>query len=203
MASVNIDSIMSLVKSWAKTSSGKKTMEEAIEEMRKSGQEKTAGGSSLMTIEKMHIVAEELIADLRDRAMLYEMEGLIPNTITSLFDSLQYTAAYEQDNGEYQYRIDVWFDTDLSRTSLYNIDPVTGIRRYTDDNGIDNIINLFDKGYGAAHTVYGYWENAGKYTHSRMNRPRLGFMDEAIDFFNSTKGKDYKCFAKLLWEDGE
>lgn len=203
MASVNIDGIMSLVKSWAKTSSGKKTMEEAIEEMRKSGQEKTAGGSALMTIEKMHAVAEELINDLRDRAMMYEMEQLLPPTITVLFDSLRYSAAYEQNNGEYNYRIDVWFDTDLSRTSLYNIDPETGIKRYTDDNGIDNIINLFDKGYGAKHTVYGYWENAGKYTHSRMNRPRLGFMEEAINFFNSTKGKDYKCFAKLLWEDGE
>lgn len=202
MASVNIDGIMSLVKSWAKTSSGKKTMEEAIEEMRKSGREKTAGGSALMTVEKMHAVAEELINDLRDRAMMYEMEQLIPHTITELFGSLRYSAVYEQNNGEYNYRIDVWFDAYLSRISLYNIDPVTGIRRYTGD-GVDNIINLFDKGYDATHTVYGYWDNAGKYTHSRMNRPRLGFMEEAIDFFNSTKGKDYKCFAKLLWEDGE
>lgn len=202
MASVNIDGIMSLVKSWAKTSSGKKTMEEAIEEMRKSGREKTAGGSALMTVERMHAVAEELINDLRDRAMMYEMEQLLPPTITVLFDSLRYSTAYEQNNGEYNYRIDVWFDTDLSRTSLYNIDPETGIKRYTGD-GVDNIINLFDKGYSAAHTAYGYWESAGKYTVSRMNRPRLGFMEEAIDFFNSTKGKDYKCFAKLLWEDGE
>ena len=202
MASVNIDGIMSLVKSWAKTSSGKKTMEEAIESMRKSGREKTAGGSALMTIEKMHAIAEELINDLRDSAMLYEMEQLLPHTITELFDSLRYSAVYEQNNGEYNYRIDVWFDTDLSRTSLYNIDPATGTRRYTRD-GVDNIINLFDKGYSAAHTAYGYWESAGRYTVSRMDRPRLGFMEEAIDFFNSTKGKDYKCFAKLLWEDGE
>lgn len=203
MASVNITSVMDAVKRYSKTDAGKKRMSDAIEGLRVSGKEKTLGGSELMTLDKMHDIAKELIEDLRDYAMINEMEGKLPRSIARLFDELTFSAAYYKDRGEYQYVIDVIFDADLSRTSLFDLTQ----NKYT-GSGVDNIINLFDKGYSAKKTVWGVWYSEsrggeGIYASSVSYRPYLGFMENAIEYFNSTKGDMYNCKAKLLWEGGD
>lgn len=207
MASVNISSVMDAVKKYSKSKAGKERMDKAIEELRSSGAKQTLGGSELMTMDKMHDIARELIEDLRDYAMIQELEGNLPHSITRLFDDLTFSAAYKKDNGEYQYMIDVLFDADLSRESLYDPSTKAPTNPYT-GSGVDNIINLFDKGYSTTKVVWGTWFSQSRggepiVTGSVNYRPRLNFMEDAISYFNSTKGAVYNCKARLVWEGGE
>ena len=74
----------------------------------------------------------------------------------------------------------------LKRDSLYS-------KSYP--NGIDNIINLFDKGYKANRHAFGYWRSVR--IRSKIQRPTLHFMETAINHFNSNYFARYKCRAIL------
>ena len=67
-------------------------------------------------------------------------------------------------------------------------------RKDGQDNGIDNILSLFETGYSARHTVYGIWHSysygADIDTHSRRVREGLNAVHETIDEFNNKYWKE-------------
>ena len=93
----------------------------------------------------------------------------------------------ETENG---WRVDINFDAEsVFRSSLLD----DGNMGY----GVDNIVALLNNGYHAQAYVYGYWDTAGKEIWSRKDREGLGFMQTAINTFNTDIGSKYGCTAKL------
>ena len=86
-----------------------------------------------------------------------------------------------------QTRIPLSFHTDLSRIGLYD-----GARNYL----LYNVIAAWNNGWHADNVVYGVKSN-GKWGWSLSDYPGDGYMQKAINTFNSTYGGKYHCRAKL------
>ena len=88
--------------------------------------------------------------------------------------------------GKNKYQIEVWFEGDLHRDSL--------APDYF-DKGIDNIAALLNKGYSAAHTVYGTWPGHGYADYfnipSLREREGLHFVENAIRDYMANYAKEY------------
>lgn len=194
MSTINASQIYQKVKEYSKSNEGKKVMDDKIKEYKKQGVRKTGAGDTILTNEVMHQIAYELIRDLQDMATNLEMMRVLPHSVAAHFDSLQ--AQVISDTPDGGCTIAIWFADDLHRESLFNYSS-NGAQRHT-GSGISNIISLFDTGYNAGGSVYGYWENAGIYTWSLDRRPNLGFMQGEIDRFNA-KYKRSVCHAELMW----
>lgn len=88
------------------------------------------------------------------------------------------------------WRVEINFDAEsVFRSSLLD----DGNMGY----GVDNIVALLNNGYHAQAYVYGYWDTAGKEIWSRKDRAAEGFMQTAINTFNTDIGIKYGCTAKL------
>lgn len=183
MAQVAISSIMSKVSALAKTDEYKKKMKDVTAKYRKNNVEKTAAGSSIMTLNRMEVIAHHFIDLLTMIAGMCDL----PESVMAHFDSLKMTPLkFVKGSSLFsdRYVTKIYFD-DVEkgfafRTSLWNV------RRgaYTGE-GIDNIISLFDTGYKTRHIVYGLWEG-----HTATEIPSLSyrrpehFIEDAVRDFN-------------------
>lgn len=87
-----------------------------------------------------------------------------------------------------KYQIDIQFPSNETRRESLCPDEY---------DGIDNIVALFNNGYEARASVYGYWVSKEKWVWSTRKRPALHFMQESIEQFNSQYGAQYNCKAVL------
>ncbi len=200
MADINIDSIMKKVDEWPRTPEGKRRMKECIDKYVAKGVNKTKGGSYVLTPQEMEEAAVKLANSIRMAAASYDL----PESVMKDIKSLTATKPYQLSDGS--WRIDLFFTNDLGRESLYD-------KKY---DGVVNIIALFNNGYLASNTVYGVWKSHMKgilktsenrkedlynretgLTRSRIARPALLFMQEAVNDFNNTVGKSIGATAVL------
>lgn len=175
---INGDSITRKVKAFAKSEQGKKMMDEKITEYIKKDKKQTHGGTRLITKSEMQRYADDLVNLIRQRALSYasvsgDPDGIPPSVIAH-FSSLRHIKPTRVDDRT--FKVTFRFEDDLSRPSL---DP--GMY-----DGIKNIVALFDTGYYARESVYGWWDSHSQYTWSRTDREGLHFMQEAVDEFNQT-----------------
>lgn len=199
MASINIDSIMSKVRSYTSSYDGKKRMRECIDEYRFHNIRLTRGDCRVLTIEEMCEAARKLIQILQAKAR----ESNLPQSVLNHFDSLDYTPPkpYAPGGEIDSYRIDIYFKDDLSRMSLL---IVSGEKRgQRTGEGIDDIVSLFNYGYKASKRVYGSWDGheadgAGLEIASLEQRDAGLFLEKAVEEFNVSLGDWYDATAVIV-----
>lgn len=193
MAQINMSSIMSKVRAYAKTNEGKQRSKDYIAQCRKDGRTQTQSGETIITEDIMCRAAETMISILKQVAQ----EHQLPASVQEHFDSLEYSQPRIVGNQGEAYQIDIWFSDDLSRMSL--LIPTGSRAGQRTGDGIQNIVSLFDAGYFASHSVFGTWdghEDAGV-IRSLSQRDGKHFMSKAIDSFNRAWGEVYGVRAMI------
>lgn len=199
MKSINSSSIMNKVKAYSRSVKGKLRMKEKINEYISDGVARTGGGGRVLTPGEMEKAAVKLASCIRAAALSYDL----PASVMKNINSLSATKPYQMSDGA--WRVDLFFTDDLSRESLYS-------EQY---DGIVNIIALFNNGYLASDTVYGFWDHHNytgewnvlralpgsnfAYVRSKIGRPALQFMQEAVRSFNISVGASLG--AKVILDD--
>lgn len=191
MSSIDLNSIMAKVQSYAKSPQGKRRMADKIEEYRHADVEKTEAGSHIMTPSGMRAVASQLIEIMKKHAGA----AALPESVRSHFESLTYDAPMEVTPGS-SWRVKVFFGDDLSRMSLL---IVSGSRKgERTGEGVRDIVSLFDTGYDAGSYVYGVWDGHGEDgIRSRKWLAGRRFLESAVAEFNISLGKLYNVTAML------
>lgn len=183
---MNTNSIMQKVRAYINSSAGKNRSEKYIYECRVKDKKITEAGSRVITFRDMCIAADSLIEMIYDAAS----KRAVPSSVLNHIGSLKYLGPYEVGNkstDKVYYKIEFYFEDDLSRPSLYK-------EKY---DGIDNIVALINNGYSARDYVYGIWsghENLGR-IRSRIERDGSHFIQIAINDFNRLLGAFYKAEA--------
>lgn len=191
MASLNLRQILTKVRGYAKSDEGKQRMSEYLRDCRTQGRAQTAAGDTVVTIDAMCRAAETMIRMLREIARSHRL----PESVLAHFDSLTYTQPIPAGKQGDQYRIDLYFEDDLSRPSLMIVSGRRAGQRTGD--GIRNIVSLFDTGYSASANVWGTWdghEDAGVIK-SLAERDGAHFMQDAVESFNREWGQVYGAYA--------
>lgn len=189
-------SIESKIAAFMNSPAGQKKLVETIQGYRSSGVKKTKGGSRIVTRADAVMLAGKLADIIIARASAY---GVPPNVLNEMTMTMSLPSGSDK-SGEYV--IDLSFSGNLHRDSLYN----------EEYDGIDNIVALFNNGYIARDYVYGFWdghENTGgdnvlrtnpgdnfTYLRSRIGRPSLNFMQDAVDEFTNNY-RDYGVTVEL------
>lgn len=186
---------MGAVNAWAESETGKRVMSNYIKGCAAKGAT-TRSGASVVDLDMMRRDAAILANEIVKTAASYDLAPSVMHDISSIACS----EPYQTNDGN--FRIDLGFTADLSRESLYD-----------DGEGIVNIIALFNNGYMASDRVYGFWEGH-KYTGSenvlrvtpgenyayipsKIGRPALQFMQQAVRNYNETYGKRHYAKAVL------
>ncbi len=193
MAQINMASIMSKVRAYAKTNECKKRSQEYIAQCRQAGRSTTESGETIITEEIMCRAAETMIATLRQIAQ----EHQLPASVQEHFNSLEYSQPRVVGNQGEAYQVDIWFSDDLSRMSL--LIPTGKRAGQRTGDGIQNIVSLFDTGYSASNSVFGTWdghEEAGV-IRSRSQLDGKHFMSQAVDSFNRAWSEIYGVRAMI------
>ena len=187
-----MNSLMGRLREWARSSKGRERIQATVQEKRKSGSGRTGGGGYVTTIEDMQKCSEELIRRLRSTA------EILPPSVYAHFASLNYSQP-EQLNDDF-YQTEVWFEDDLSRMSLKVTRKKDGIS-YRTGEGIENIVALFETGYGPTKRVGGVWEGREDLgpIGSKTHREGIRFMQATVDEFNNDPnwGRKYNVKAYL------
>lgn len=193
MAQINMASIMSKVRAYAKTSECKQRTQDYITQCRKDGRSQTDSGATIITEEIMCRAAETMIATLKQTAQ----EHQLPVSAQEHFNSLEYSQPRIVGNQGEAYQVDIWFSDDLSRMSL--LIPTGKRAGQRTGDGIKNIVSLFDTGYTASQSVFGTWDghdDAGV-IRSRSQLDGKHFMSQAVDSFNRAWGEIYGVHAMI------
>lgn len=195
---INVGSIMSKLKIYAGSSSGKNKMDKCIGDYIKAGKNKTAAGDELISTERMNEAADKVI-----ELILRYAYPLPPSVYTLLGSNLESTKPLPFGSEDGSWYIDLQFKDGslLRRESLRRRVGGIGSEEITNERtgtGIDNIISLFDTGYEAGWSVYGYWDTAGKRVKSVRSREGIHFMRDAVNEFNTIYGKQYHCVASIV-----
>ena len=193
MAQINMASIMSKVRAYAKTNECKKRTQDYIAQCRQAGRNTTESGETIITEEIMCRAAETMIATLRQIAQ----EHQLPASVQEHFNSLEYSQPRVVGNQGEVYQVDIWFSDDLSRMSL--LIPTGKRAGQRTGDGIQNIVSVFDTGYSASHSVFGTWdghEDAGV-IRSRSQLDGKHFMSQAVDSFNRAWSEIYGVRAMI------
>lgn len=194
---IDESTIMAKLHAWEKIPENKKRMDAKIREISgRGGMATTAAGSRVRTEEDMLMAADKFIDILQKCA---EDAGL-PESVMAHFRELFASRPVKLPNGETV--IVVRFGGDLHRDSLENDHGY---------EGIDNIVALFNNGYDARNYVYGWWNGHtattdevsfrsgtdGDYAwvRSKLSRPALNFIQQAVADFNGNYGADYGAVA--------
>lgn len=195
MAQINMNSIMDKVKNYVASNDGKSKISKTIKGFRENGQGKLSSGAYIVTLQDMQHMAEELIRTLKEEAAHFD--NMLPQSVLNHFDSLTYTAPVPDGVEGRQYKIDIYFQDDLSRLSLK---ITSGSRKgQRTGDGIANIVSLYDTGYQASNRVYGEWsghEEAGTIASRRVLEGKY-FIERAIESFNLKYGATYNLEAKI------
>lgn len=174
---INFNSVDRKLREWERSSDGEKMMQNKVAEYIISGREKTDADSDVTTLSKVRELADDL------KTMIVSLSDGTPRSVSVNIQSLSAGDA-SFDNGRIELVME--FTDDLSRPSL---DP----EKYP--GGATNIIALFDKGYSASGSVFGEWH--GELVWSLRSRDGLGFMERAVDTFNSLYGPKWGIRAEL------
>lgn len=201
MANIDMNAIMSKVKSFAKSDEGQKRMSRYISDCRESGRSETAAGDTIITEQIMIRAAETLISMLKEAASQFKL----PESVKEHFGSLYYNQPIPWGKQGDSYKVDITFGDDLSRMSLLITSGANKGKRTGE--GIKNIVSLFDTGYDAGKQVYGSWDGHidvyawNDTIASRTHRDGLNFMQQTLDSFNREWGALYNVVAIVSADD--
>lgn len=157
-ATLNTASVMAKLKEWEKSNAGKEKIKETINRLIDNDIRQTEAGSRVLTVAWV----TELAIELGDM--------IIANSPTQIDFDVSVDAASRTDSGGIEATISI--TGNLKRPSLWS-DVF---------DGVENIVVLFEKGYSARATVWGYWN--GDFTWSLQSREGLGFVQGAVESFN-------------------
>lgn len=187
---INVGSIMSKLEIYAGSSSGKNKMDKCIGDYIKAGKNKTAAGDELISANQMVEAADKLIE------LIHKLAYSLPKSVYTLLDTLENTEPSLFGSEDDSWYVDIRFQ-DGSMLRRESLRKRKGSKERTGD-GIDNIVSLFDTGYEASRSVYGYWDSAEKRVKSRRSRAGIHFMRDAVNEFNTIYGKQYHCVASIV-----
>lgn len=174
-------SINAKIQAWQASSAGQKRMKEYVQDKQRSGGT-LANGQKVIGPEEMSAMAQDLINMIRAR---------LPESISSVGSTLHATAPTR--SGEDAYRVRISFDSNaLFRESLETDEEYGNQYGGHTGPGIQNIVALFNNGYGKDQIgrVYGLWASHGVMTYNAASRVGIGFMQAAVAEFNAKyKGK--------------
>lgn len=192
-------SLSSKINQYLQSSAGKRKLQGTLDGYMRQGVSRTNGGAKLVTKE----VVQMLAAQLRGLIVKHAELANVPTSVMNNIRSLVCTAPYKDNTGG-SLVVDLYFASDLHRESLYE-------DGYPD--GISNIIALFNNGYLASDFVYGWWDGHkatgaeasyrsfqvfdSAFARSKIARPGLQFLQDAVSEFNTTVGSDYMVTVKL------
>lgn len=187
---INIDSIMKKLNAYVKSSASQTVTKEYIADCiargirLKGGMSGSGKPGALVTVVEMEEAAKILITSVQNQARSFGLDG----SITTLMDSLTYSAPAKQADGSYE--VTIYFAGDKHRESLYP-------KGYPE--GIDNIIALLNNGFqiGAdKKQAFGMWHD--QMTRGLRSREGLHFIQEAVFEFNAVFGDKYNA---TVWVD--
>lgn len=200
--SINLVSIMAKVNSYAKSNEGRTRTQEYLKGIASKGGHTTASGKNIYNEEKINELIKLYIDILRATARSFDL----PDSVMKHIDNMTYSNPQYLKEGCY---IGLYFDGDLSRPSLnpddYG-DPGDKDRGVDGKSKLSNIVALFNNGYDASKTVFGWWEGHSPtnesiyrsgvnakdaWIRSLQSRPALNFIQEATNDFNKMYGKQY------------
>ena len=192
-------SLSSKINEYLRSAAGKRKLQGTLDGYMRQGVSRTNGGTKLVTKETVM----QLAAQLRSLIIKHAELANVPPSVMNNIRSLVCTAPYNDATGG-SLVIDLYFASDLHRESLYE----DGY-----PNGISNIIALFNNGYLASDFVYGWWDghsatgvesgyrsfqvNNSAFVRSKIARPGLQFLQDAVAEFTTTVGGDYMVTVKL------
>lgn len=195
---IDESSLMKKLNAWASMPEGKKKMSGKISALASvSGRATTAAGSKVRTEADMH----EAVAKFIDILQRNAKEANLPDSVMEHFDKLMASRPIVFPDGSTM--ILITFGGDLHRDSLEND---------LGYEGVDNIVALFNNGYKANATVYGWWNghrptgsavafSSGAldedyaWVPSKAERRPLRFIQQAVADFNGNYGSDYDAEA--------
>lgn len=191
---VTPNSMMAKLKQWETTADAKDKMDDAIKRGIRTGVP-FASSDRPVTIEEINMMANDL------RNMIVSR---IPQSLSKIKPVVFIDPPTEQTDWSYVVNIHFW-DDDLHRDSVENDE--------TDYDGIENILALFNNGYIASGSVYGWWNGhrpTGEalsrgvtgsedyaWIKTRPEREGLRFMQDARDEFLAKYGSKYTVKVKL------
>lgn len=183
--------ILSKLKTWSKSSTGKQRIQGHIDDVRSGKIGQGGSGDKIITFKDMEQAAQQMIRILQNMASIHKL----PASVLDHFNSLAYSSPIRMPNG--MCRTDIYFKDDLSRMSLLAIHGRQKGQRT--GMGIENIVSLFDTGYLAQDTVFGIWDGheALGPIESLRGRPGKRFMRKAIEAFNLECGEKYAVEAMI------
>lgn len=183
---IDIGTIMSKVNSYAKTSDGKKRMDDTIRSYRMGGDSrvnatgKTYGGGSIVTEAEMASMARDMLAMLRRAAASADL----PASVMEHIESFRFSTPFIEADGS--ATVQIYMTDSPGRPSLYT-------EKYS--HGVENIVAIFNCGYDASGVVYGKWH--GEKIVSKDHRDGKFFMQAAINEFNAKYGGEFDVVAEL------
>lgn len=153
--------------------------------------------NSDMMLEAARMFRQTLI-DVMDANITSYSVASIPKNPSNFYADTPTKWVDEDGDGINEWRVTMSFDKQAIKRKSLAIIKQGEIVRYTNEHGIDNIISLFDTGYGPTRaTVYGWWLSRNKYVAAVRAREGLNFMQHAIDLFNERYGREYGCHAAI------
>lgn len=213
MATIFMGNIMAKVRDYADSTEGKKRMAQTVHDYQHNGVEMTGGGSMILTYNKMRQITETFIDMLRMTAYMAN----IPQSVYKHFDSLESddimsigsyyvglptenlsanssspfgASTYNTGSIEY-YMTSISFgdarNGSMYRPSLLYKSSILSSYSYRTGEGIDNIVLLFNNGYGVTRAaVRGFWDGHEELgmVWSKRSRAGLHFIEQTIRDFN-------------------
>lgn len=189
-------SLESKLSAYFKSDACKKKIGKKIDEYHKSGALTTKSGQSLEPDVRMAKASAKFMELLYRNALACDLPASV---IKHIADMSSVTPIRTKDG----FELPIYFAGDLHRQSLEN--------EWSDYDGIDNIVALFNNGYEAGNYTYGWWNNhspsgeaIGRATtgtedfawvRSKKYREPLHFIQQTISDFNGNYGSDYDVTA--------
>lgn len=186
MATIDFASIEKKIRSYAKSSDGKKRMDTTLKRYVNTNVEKTDAGSVVINKRRMKEAADELVRFVQEAAYSSGVADSVLSDISTLkAGKIKYV-------GGTTWEVELIFNSSLTRASL---EPETY-------GGVTNIIALFNNGYpkdagrsAAIAHVSGFWH--GDYVFARPSREALSFMQQAVNEFNAKYAMSHNTFVTL------
>lgn len=185
-ANINIDSIMSKVKAWAKSEQGRERIKECVGKYVEYDVRNTKAGSKIVTEKMMKEAADKFMEILLDTAAAYDLPASV---IQNISDSRR---TGPEDCGDGKMAVSFVFGADDESLHRESIVP-------DEYDGVNNIIAILNNGYEAHDFVYGDWHSLStgetKHIQSLEKRKGIYFIQEAVRTFNFNYGKQYNVTA--------
>jgi hypothetical protein len=201
-------SIMKKVNGFAASPAGQAKIRHYMEGQLAKGKKTTASGAEVVSEARMNEAVDKFIQVLRMTAESYDLPDSVMEHIREMYAGKPRTTAVGCE-------VPLYFDGNLHRDSLLattNYEKYSGEYGAYTGEGIDNIVALFNNGYHASTSVYGYWQGhnpsgaarkrdhrgkPGAWVQSRKDRTPLRFIQQAVDDFNGCYGSQYNVTVSI------